>query len=66
MSDIKRSYRILGVNVGEDISQIKAAYKKLASKYHPDKNIGNLESSRRFIEAKCAYEEIITERNQDA
>ena len=51
-------YRILGVNADDDMSVIKIAFKKLASKYHPDKNNDSDESNRIFIKIKSAYEHI--------
>lgn len=52
----KDYYQILGVskNAGQD--EIKKAYRKLAVKYHPDKNQGNQESEERFKEISEAYE----------
>jgi molecular chaperone DnaJ len=49
-------YEILGVakNAGED--EVKQAYRKLAIRYHPDKNKGNPESEEKFTEATEAYE----------
>ena len=49
-------YEILGVkrNAGED--EIKASYRKLALKYHPDRNPGDKEAEENFKEAAEAYE----------
>ena len=51
-------YRILGVKANDDMSVIKAAYRRLASKYHPDKNKNNSQSIQIFIRIKSAYEQI--------
>ncbi len=48
-------YEVLGVPKDADVSAIKAAYKKLAVKYHPDKNPDNKEAEEKFKEAAEAY-----------
>lgn len=48
-------YRLLGLDVGADVEQIKTAYRHLARRYHPDFNPGNQESQSRFIEITEAY-----------
>lgn len=48
-------YEVLGVERGAGIDDIKKAYRKLAVKYHPDKNPGNAEAEERFKEAAEAY-----------
>jgi molecular chaperone DnaJ len=48
-------YEILGVSKDADASAIKSAYKKLAVKFHPDKNPGNKEAEEKFKEAAEAY-----------
>lgn len=49
-------YEILGVSREADEREIKKAYKRLAMKYHPDRNQGDKESEARFKEIKEAYE----------
>ncbi|KAF5741538.1 dnaJ subfamily B member 11-like [Tripterygium wilfordii] len=52
----KSYYDILQVRKGSSEEQIKRAYRKLALKYHPDKNPGNEEANRKFAEISNAYE----------
>ena len=49
-------YEVLGVSRSATIDEIKAAYRKLALQYHPDRNPGNKESEEKFKEAAEAYE----------
>ena len=48
-------YDVLGVNKSATPDQIKSAYRKLAVKYHPDKNKGDKASEDKFKEASEAY-----------
>ncbi len=56
MASKRDYYEILGVEKGAESSAIKGAYRKLAIKYHPDKNAGNAEAEGKFKEATEAYE----------
>ncbi len=49
-------YEILGVNRNSSLDEIKSAYRKLAMKYHPDKNPGDKEAEEKFKELAEAYE----------
>ena len=49
-------YEILGVSQNASESDIKKAYRRLAMKYHPDRNTGDADAEVRFKEAKEAYE----------
>jgi DnaJ-class molecular chaperone len=54
--EYKDYYRVLGVAKGATEKEIKAAYRKLARKHHPDVNPGNKEAEARFKEIGEAYE----------
>ena len=49
-------YEILGLSKNASDSEIKKSYRKLAMKYHPDRNQGNKEAEKKFKEASAAYE----------
>jgi len=52
----KDYYKILGVSKNASQDEIKKAYRKLAVKYHPDKNPNNKETENRFKDINEAYE----------
>ena len=56
MADEKDYYKILGVERTASADEIKRAYKKVAIKYHPDRNPGNKEAEEKFKQAAEAYD----------
>ncbi|MFH2046579.1 MAG: molecular chaperone DnaJ [Pseudomonadota bacterium] len=56
MANKRDYYEILGIDRNADSNELKAAYRKLALKYHPDRNPGDKESEENFKEAAEAYE----------
>jgi molecular chaperone DnaJ len=49
-------YEVLGVQRGANEQELKAAFRRLAKEYHPDKNKGDAKSEQRFKEIGEAYE----------
>lgn len=49
-------YEVLGVERNADEAELKKSYRKLALKYHPDRNPGDREAEERFKEAAEAYD----------
>ena len=56
MAEKRDYYEVLGVGKDASADEIKHAYKKLAIKYHPDKNPGDKEAEEKFKEAAEAYD----------
>jgi len=54
--DYKDYYKILGISKTATQDEIKKAYRKLAMKFHPDKNQGNKKAEEKFKEISEAYE----------
>jgi molecular chaperone DnaJ len=56
MSDKRDYYEVLGLSKSASESEIKKAYRKMALKYHPDKNPDDSSAEEKFKEAAEAYE----------
>ncbi|MCC6865501.1 MAG: molecular chaperone DnaJ [Ignavibacteria bacterium] len=65
MSNKRDYYEILEISKQASDTEIKAAYRKMAMKYHPDRNQGNKEAEDKFKEAAEAYE-ILSDPNKKA
>ncbi len=57
-------YEILEISSNSDLKEIKKAYKKLALKYHPDKNPNNLQSKAMFMLITKAYNSLTDEESK--
>lgn len=56
MSNERDFYEVLGIQKNASAAEIKKAYRKLANKYHPDKNPDDSTAEEKFKEVKHAYE----------
>ena len=66
MADKKNYYDILGVDKKATPDEIKSAYRKLAMKYHPDRNQGNEEAAEKFKEVNEAHETLSDQQKRAA
>ncbi|HSI43924.1 MAG TPA: molecular chaperone DnaJ [Methylotenera sp.] len=66
MAAKKDYYEVLGVNKDASSEEIKKSYRKLAMKYHPDRNPDNPKAEEQFKEAKEAYEMLSDDQKRAA
>jgi len=59
-------YEILEVDRDAEIKEIRKSYKRLALRYHPDKNIGNDEATEKFKKISQAYQVLSNQKNRSA
>ncbi|ANI88142.1 hypothetical protein A9P82_01730 [Arachidicoccus ginsenosidimutans] len=62
----KNYYQILGVSPTASSAEIKGAYRKLALRFHPDKNVGNTSTNAAFTEINEAYSILSDEKKRAA
>ena len=55
-------YQVLGIASSATDDEVKAAYRKLAKKYHPDHNNGSVEAERKMMQVNDAYAQIMDMR----
>ncbi len=66
MAEKKNYYDVLGVDKKATPEEIKSAYRKLAMKYHPDRNQGDAEAAEKFKEINEANETLSDEQKRAA
>jgi molecular chaperone DnaJ len=59
-------YELLGVNRDASQDDLKKAYRKLAMRYHPDRNQGDVEAEAKFKEVSEAYDILSDDEKRDA
>jgi molecular chaperone DnaJ len=66
MSSKRDYYDVLGVSKNASEAELKKAYRRLAMKYHPDRNSDDAEAETKFKEAKEAYDVLSDEQKRAA
>ncbi|WP_156499901.1 DnaJ domain-containing protein, partial [Oleiphilus sp. HI0061] len=59
-------YEVLGIERSADAKEVKKAYRRLAMKYHPDRNPDDAQAEEKFKEATEAYEILSDEQKRGA
>ena len=58
-------YEILGLSKSASDSEIKSSYRKLAMKYHPDRNPGDKKAEEKFKEINNSYKILLKKFKND-
>jgi tetratricopeptide (TPR) repeat protein len=58
-NNLDRCYQLLGICRGASIAELKAAYRSLARKLHPDLNPGDVDAHQQFISLNQAYQALL-------
>lgn len=66
MANKRDYYEVLGVSRDVNDADLKKAYRRLAMKYHPDRNPDNTEAEEKFKEAKEAYDVLSDQQKRNA
>src|SRR3990172_272847 len=66
MAEKKDLYETLGVARNASEADIKKSYRRLAMKFHPDRNPGDTRTEEKFKEIKAAYDVLSDERKRAA
>jgi len=58
--DLANCYRLLGLTYGASLAEVKASYRRLARRYHPDVNSGDKLTQEKFIQLTEAYKLLLS------
>jgi hypothetical protein len=58
--DLANCYRLLGLTYGASLAEVKASYRRLARRYHPDVNAGDRLTQEKFIQLTEAYKLLLS------
>jgi curved DNA-binding protein CbpA len=65
-TNLDKCYQLLGICQGASLDELKAAYRSLARKLHPDLNPGDVEAPQRFISLTQAYQVLLDKTQRDS
>lgn len=62
--DLANCYRLLGLTYGASLAEVKASYRRLARRYHPDVNSGDKLAQEKFVHLTEAYKFLLSVINE--